>query len=111
MKKLYRGLKKIIKSFFYSGDHFQPVYAYTAIFLGQIVWLIQLKIAGSPHVSDTLVLGMFGGILGLLAVYNWYKKGQSWKNDAETPEKPAPDAPRATETGADKKKGDTLHES
>ncbi|HNR90711.1 MAG TPA: hypothetical protein PKM65_20410 [Spirochaetota bacterium] len=108
MKKILRGFGRIIKSFFYSGDHFQPVYAYTAIFLGQIVWLIQLKIAGSPHVSDALVLGMFGGILGLLAVYNWYKKGQ---NGAGTHEKAAPDAPRATETGADGKKGDTLHES
>jgi hypothetical protein len=73
-------MKEIIKSFFYNSDgKFQPIYAYSFIFLLLTIIIIVCRLI-SPlghedkiKISDTLILGMMTYILALIGLYNYTK--------------------------------------
>jgi hypothetical protein len=64
---------RVLKKFFCSGKGFSPVYFWSTVFNTLIAVALILRYFGIADLSDNLVLGLMGFILGLLAVYNWHK--------------------------------------
>jgi len=69
-------MKKIIKSFFYSKNDFQPIYFYTfllmIIFISMLILRVFFKAA---WISDSLILQVMGMVGGLLGLYKIKLKG------------------------------------
>lgn len=65
-------MKKIVLHFFTRRGKFTPPYFWVTLFLCLIVVMLIMKLAGSQHISDTLVLGCLGFVAAWLAVYTWY---------------------------------------
>ncbi len=65
-------MKKIIKSFFYSKNDFQPIYFYTFMLMILFISMLILRIfCKAEWISDSLILqvmAMVGGLLGLYKV-------------------------------------------
>lgn len=60
----------IIKSFFYRGDDFQPVYFWVTILMALIIGMVILRMSGSHDISDVLLISALGGVVTLLGIYN-----------------------------------------
>lgn len=88
IKNIIVGFYKFLKAFFYSGGKPQPVYFWVTIMLILIIRMLYLREQGRGNFSDTLILGMFGLVNGLLVIYNWYKKGSDSTGDPTTPTAP-----------------------
>jgi hypothetical protein len=67
---------RFIKSFFYSHGRPAPVYFWATVFCSLAAIMLVLKCAGSKYLSDTLILGIFGFVLGWIALYNYRKNGE-----------------------------------
>ena len=68
-------MKKILKSFFCdSNGKFQPIYFFSTAFSCSILMAIALKFSGLKWISDTLVLGMMGYVVGILTLFNVFRK-------------------------------------
>jgi len=70
---------KILKSFFYSGDDFQPVYFWITILMALIVLSIILKLLGTKYISDGLIGLFIANVIGLAGLYNW-NRSKNGKN-------------------------------
>jgi len=68
-------IKYIFKSFFFSGNKFQPVYFWATLFLFLISSGIILKYFNIVQISDALIIGLCGFIVSILTSYNFFKKG------------------------------------
>lgn len=65
---------KFIKSFFTdSNNKPQPIYFWSTMFSLCIFTAIILKFSGISWISDSLVIGMMGFIVAILALYNKFK--------------------------------------
>ena len=69
-------MKKILSHFFTRRGKFTPPYFWVTLFLCLIVVMLIMKLVGSQHISDTLVLGCLGFVAAWLAVYTWYDKNR-----------------------------------
>lgn len=70
--KILGGIKKIIKSFFYRGNDFQPVYFWVTVLMGLIVFMIwQRAYWEVVSISDSLLITCIGAVVTLLGIYNW----------------------------------------
>ena len=70
--KILGGIKKIIKSFFYRGNDFQPVYFWVTILMALIVFMIwQRAYWEVVSISDSLLITCIGAVVTLLGIYNW----------------------------------------
>lgn len=67
-------MKKLIRSFFYRRDDFQPPYFWITVLMSICIIMLILRLAGFRHVDNTLVLGVLGFVAGWVAVYNWDRK-------------------------------------
>ncbi len=76
-------MKKIIKSFFYSGDKFQPIYFWVTVFCSLIALMILLRCANLSKLSDTLILGVFALVEMLIGIYNHYKSSKTVQEDID----------------------------
>ena len=74
IKKIFKGIWKCFKSFFCSGDKFQPVYFWITILMAQIVRINHLKIKGDISITDSYALGMAGFVTLWVALYNFRGK-------------------------------------
>ena len=65
-------MKKIIKSFFYAKNDFQPIYFYTFILFWIFAAMLILKLFNKASwITETMILqvmGMIGGLLGLYKI-------------------------------------------
>lgn len=70
--KFFKELKKIIKSFFYRGSDFQPVYFWVTVLMGLIIFMIwQRAYWEIVSISDSLLISCIGAVVTLLGIYNW----------------------------------------
>jgi len=67
-------MKKLIRSFFYRRDDFQPPYFWITALMSICIIMLILRLAGFRHVDNTLVLGVLGFVASWVAVYNWDRK-------------------------------------
>jgi len=67
---------KFLKSFFYAKDKFNVVYFWATIFCALTVTMLILKFAGNKNLSDVLILGVLGFLLGWIGLYNYRKNGE-----------------------------------
>ena len=63
-------MKKILSHFFTRRGKFTPPYFWVTLFLCLIVAMLVMKLMGSQHISDTLVLGCLGFVAAWLAPAN-----------------------------------------
>lgn len=69
-------MKKFFKSFLYSGNDPQPVYAYIGVLLCLVIAMMTMRLMERGDFSDTLILGVLGLVVTWAGVFNWYKKGK-----------------------------------
>jgi len=81
-------MKKILSHFFCRRGKFTPPYFWVTLFLCLIVVMLIMKLMGSQHISDTLVLGCLGFVAAWLAVYTWYDKNRPADTYNVTPYQP-----------------------
>lgn len=74
-------MKNIIKSFFYKDDDFQPPYAWITFFCGLIGVSVILRFFQVSSLSDTLLLGMLGFVMGWIGFYNKDRKDREKENN------------------------------
>lgn len=71
-------MRKIIKAFFYNSKGcFKVVYFWATIFCILSVTMLALKLFtpnGHQVISDKLILGMLGFVMGWIGLYNYQKK-------------------------------------
>lgn len=65
---------KVLKSFFYSGDDFQPPYFWITVFSLLIAITIIIRLCGLKAISDGLIISMLGFVVTFAGVYNWNRK-------------------------------------
>jgi hypothetical protein len=82
-------MKKILSHFFTRRGKFTPPYFWVTLFLCLIVVMLIMKLMGSQHISDTLVLGCLGFVAAWLAVYTWYDKNRMVIRESQAPPPPA----------------------
>lgn len=67
---------KIIKSFFYRREDFQPPYFWITVLMVFAVIMLVLRLFGFQHVDNTLVLGVLGFVAGWVTIYNFDRKNK-----------------------------------
>ena len=61
-----------IKSFFYRGNDFQPVYFWVTVLMALIIYMIWERAHNEiVSISDTLLISCIGAVVTLLGIYNW----------------------------------------
>ena len=94
-------MKKILSHFFTRRGKFTPPYFWVTLFLCLIVVMLIMKLSGSQHISDTLVLGCLGFVAAWLAVYTWYDKNRPKDTYYATPyQKKGGSVPVANDQGS-----------
>jgi hypothetical protein len=83
---------KLIRAFFFSGGKFQPTYFWSTVFLVHIVVGIELKFIGYADVSDTLILGLAGIVIGLLGIFNFDRASSRRNGIDKSDDSPVPDS-------------------
>lgn len=72
--RVYKMIKKYIKPYFFSStnlNRIKPIRAIITLFLVLIIVAIVIKFFKPNHLSDTFVLGLFGGLGILLGADTW----------------------------------------
>lgn len=69
-------MKKILKAFFFNSEgDFMPTYFWVTVLMTLVVTMIIMRLCSRANLSDMLILGVLGFVVGWCAVYNSGKKG------------------------------------
>lgn len=64
-------MKKIIKSFFYRGDDFQPPYFWITLLMLLVVAMMVMRLVGLAQIDNALVIGVLGFVAAWIGFYNF----------------------------------------
>ncbi len=59
-------------AFFFSRGKFRPPYFWITVFCSLAAWMFVRRIRGDILLSDGLIIGVLGFVLGWIIVYTWY---------------------------------------
>ena len=65
---------RIIKSFFFSGDKFQPVYFWITLLMILIITAFIMRLCGIVYIDNALLLGLCGFVSAWVVMYNINRK-------------------------------------
>ena len=59
-------------AFFFSRGKFRPPYFWITVFCSLAAWMFIRRIRGDILLSNGLIIGVLGFVLGWIVVYTWY---------------------------------------
>lgn len=75
---LGRGIRNVVRGFFFSNGKFQPIYFWATVFLSltalTIIFRLIAKMDAKLDISDTLIISMMGFVISLITIYTWFDK-------------------------------------